>query len=299
MNRFAGLRLLGPYLNPYRGRVALALLSLLVAAGTVLAFGACLRALIDRGFAQGNAEVLNYALASLLVVALVLAIASGARFYLVSWLGERVVGNLRKDLFEHVLRLGPAWFEVKRSGDVMSRISADAQLIEQVIGSSASVALRNTLMCLGGIVMLVITNPKLALFTLASLALFCLRTPVESLLGASVIRAQKGPERQAVLLAALAYGSLAAFALAALFWGVAGFVVGDVLAWQLAFPALNFDLPWTSFGRLRPLHTSAVIFAFGGNVLLDHAEAAGRQSERGGVAALSVQGRASRDCHCS
>ncbi len=167
MNRFAGLRLLGPYLAPHRGRVVVALLSLLVAAGTVLAFGACLRALIDRGFAQGRPDVLNYALASLLVVALVLAIASGARFYLVSWLGERVVGNLRKDLFEHVLRLGPAWFEIKRSGDVMSRISADAQLIEQVVGSSASVALRNTLMCVGGIAMLVITNPKLALYTLA------------------------------------------------------------------------------------------------------------------------------------
>lgn len=167
MNRFAGLRLLGPYLAPYRARVALALLSLVVAAATVLAFGACLRALIDRGFAEGRPDVLNYALASLLVVALVLAIASGARFYLVSWLGERVVGNLRRDLFEHVLRLGPAWFEIKRSGDVMSRISADAQLIEQVIGSSVSVALRNTLMCAGGIVMLVITNPKLALYTLA------------------------------------------------------------------------------------------------------------------------------------
>ncbi len=115
----------------------LALLSLLVAAGTVLAFGACLRALIDRGFAEGRPDVLNYALASLLAVALVLAIASGARFYLVSWLGERVVGDLRRDLFAHVIRLGPAWFEVKRSGDVMSRISADAQLIEQVIGSSA------------------------------------------------------------------------------------------------------------------------------------------------------------------
>ena len=83
MNRFAGLRLLGPYLRPHRGRVALALLSLLVAAGTVLAFGACLRALIDKGFAQGRPDVLNYALASLLVVALVLAIASGSRFYLV------------------------------------------------------------------------------------------------------------------------------------------------------------------------------------------------------------------------
>jgi len=167
MNRFSGLNLLGPYLRPYRGRVALALLSLLAAAGTVLAFGACLRALIDRGFAQGRPDVLNYALASLLVVAVVLAIASGARFYLVSWLGERVVGDLRRDLFAHVIRLGPAWFEIKRSGDVMSRISADAQLIEQVIGSSASVALRNMLMCIGGVAMLVITNPKLALFVLA------------------------------------------------------------------------------------------------------------------------------------
>ncbi|HTG24203.1 MAG TPA: ABC transporter transmembrane domain-containing protein, partial [Reyranella sp.] len=167
MNRFSGLNVLGPYLRPYRGRVALALLSLLVAAGTVLAFGACLRALIDRGFAQGRPDVLNYALASLIVVAVVLALASGARFYLVSWLGERVVGDLRRDLFSHVVRLGPAWFEVKRSGDVMSRISADAQLIEQVIGSSASVALRNMLMCIGGVAMLVITNPKLALFVLA------------------------------------------------------------------------------------------------------------------------------------
>jgi ATP-binding cassette subfamily B protein len=167
MNRFAGLRLLGPYLRPHRGRVALALLSLVVAAGTVLAFGACLRALIDRGFSHGQPAVLDYALASVLVVAAVLALASGSRFYLVSWLGERVVGDLRRDLFAHVVRLGPAWFEIKRSGDVMSRISSDAQLIEQVIGSSASVALRNALMCLGGIVMLVVTNPKLAALVLA------------------------------------------------------------------------------------------------------------------------------------
>jgi ATP-binding cassette, subfamily B, bacterial len=167
MNRFSGLRFLGPYLRPYRGRTVLAAFSLLIAAGTVLAFGACLRALIDRGFAQGRPDILNYALASLIAVAVVLAIASGARFYLVSWLGERVVGDLRRDLFAHVVRLGPAWFEIKRSGDVMSRISADAQLIEQVIGSSASVALRNSLMCVGGVAMLVITNPKLALLVLA------------------------------------------------------------------------------------------------------------------------------------
>jgi ATP-binding cassette subfamily B protein len=167
MNRFAGLGLLAPYLRPYRGRAALALFSLVIAAGTVLAFGACLRALIDRGFAQGRPDILNYALASLIAVAVVLAVASGARFYLVSWLGERVVGDLRRDLFAHVVRLGPAWFEIKRSGDVMSRISADAQLIEQVVGSSASVVLRNVLMCAGGVVMLVVTNPKLALWVLA------------------------------------------------------------------------------------------------------------------------------------
>ncbi len=168
MNRFGGLLgLLGPYLRPYRGRAVLAVFSLLVAAGTVLAFGVCLRALIDLGFTQGRPDILNYALASLIAVAGVLAIASGARFYLVSWLGERVVGDLRRDLFAHVVRLGPAWFEIKRSGDVMSRISADAQLIEQVIGSSASVAVRNSLMCVGGVAMLVITNPKLALLVLA------------------------------------------------------------------------------------------------------------------------------------
>src|SRR5258708_8406652 len=89
MNRFSGLNLLGPYLRPYRGRVALALLSLLVAAGTVLAFGACLRALIDRGFAQGRPDVLNYALASLLVVAGGPAHPSAARFYPGPWLGVR------------------------------------------------------------------------------------------------------------------------------------------------------------------------------------------------------------------
>src|SRR5258707_7122458 len=155
MNRFAGLRLLGPYLRPHRGRVALALLSLLAAAGTVLALGACLRALNDKGFTQGRPDILNYALASLLAVAVVLAIASGARFYLVSWLGERVVGDLRRDLFAHVVRLGPAWFEIKRSGDVINRISADTQLLRQVIGSSASIVLRNSLMCVGGVIMLV------------------------------------------------------------------------------------------------------------------------------------------------
>src|SRR5262245_45438046 len=115
------LRLLVPYLRPYRRQVALALLALLVAALTVLAFGACLRALIDRGFAAGRTDVLDYALASLLVAVAVLALASASRFYFVSWLGERVVADLRRDGLAHVLKLSPAWFETARTGDVMSR----------------------------------------------------------------------------------------------------------------------------------------------------------------------------------
>jgi ATP-binding cassette subfamily B protein len=161
------LRLLLPYLRPYRGRVALALLALVVAAATVLAFGACLRALVDRGFAAGRGDVLDYALASLLVAVAVLALASASRFYFVSWLGERVVADLRRDGFTRMLGLSPAWFETARTGDVMSRLTTDTTLIEQVVGTSVSLAVRNSLMFMGGAVMLVITSPRLTLLALA------------------------------------------------------------------------------------------------------------------------------------
>ncbi|HJQ58946.1 MAG TPA: ABC transporter transmembrane domain-containing protein [Vineibacter sp.] len=161
------LRLLLPYLRPYRGRVAWAVLALFVAAATVLAFGACLRALIDRGFAAGRTDVLDYALASLLVAVAVLALASAARFYFVSWLGERVVADIRRDSFAHVLKLSPAWFETARTGDVMSRLTTDTTLIEQVVGSSVSVAIRNSLMFVGGAAMLVVTSPRLTVLALA------------------------------------------------------------------------------------------------------------------------------------
>jgi ATP-binding cassette subfamily B protein len=161
------LRLLVPYLRPYRRQVALALLALLVAALTVLAFGACLRALIDRGFAAGRTDVLDYALASLLVAVGVLALASASRFYFVSWLGERVVADLRRDGLAQVLKLSPAWFETARTGDVMSRLTTDTTLIEQVVGSSVSLAVRNTLMFIGGAIMLVITSPRLTVLALA------------------------------------------------------------------------------------------------------------------------------------
>ena len=162
----AGLKLLQPFLRRYRGRIVAALISLTVAAGTVLAFGTCLRLLIDRGFSGGRQEVLDFALLSLLGAVAVLALASATRFYFVSWLGERVVADIRKAAYARVTELSPAWFETRHSGDIMSRITTDTTLIEQVVGSSASVAVRNALMFFGGVVMLAITSPKLTALAL-------------------------------------------------------------------------------------------------------------------------------------
>ncbi len=155
------LRALWPFLRPYRSRVLLAIVALIVAAGTVLVIGTGLRLLIDQGFAGGRPELLDQALVGLLAVIAVLAASSYGRFYLVSWLGERVVNDLRAAVFGHVIGLSPGFFETNRSGEIMSRLTTDATLIETVIGSSASIALRNMLMFAGGTVMLAITSPKL------------------------------------------------------------------------------------------------------------------------------------------
>jgi len=163
----AALGILWPYLSRHRVRLALASLSLLVAATTVLSFGAILHALVDAGFDHNGNEALSHVLVLLLSASAVLAVASGARFYLVSWLSERVVADLRKRLFSHVVRLGTVRFEAQSSLDLMSRLSVDAQLIEQAISSSSTVVVRNALMCMGGVVMLLITNAKLAILALA------------------------------------------------------------------------------------------------------------------------------------
>jgi len=162
----SGLKLLLPFLHPYRVRIIAAILSLTLAAATVLAFGTCLRLLVDRGFKTGRHEVLDFALASLLGAVALLAVSSAARFYFVSWLGERIVADLRKAAYSCVMQLSPAWFETRHSGDIMSRITTDTTLIEQVIGSSASVTVRNALMFIGGAIMLIVTSPKLAALSL-------------------------------------------------------------------------------------------------------------------------------------
>ena len=154
------------FVRPYWRRAVGAALALLVAAGSVLAIGQGVKRVIDGGILAGDPRLLNQALVGLLVVILVMAGATFARFYWVTWLGERVTADIRRALFDHILRLSPAFFEVTRTGEVISRVTNDVSLLEVVIGSSASFAVRNLLLMLGALVMLAITSAKLTLLVL-------------------------------------------------------------------------------------------------------------------------------------
>ncbi len=158
----SALRLLIPYLRPYRSRVAGAWVALAVAAGLLLALGQGLRHLIDQGFAAGSASQLNQAAAVMAGVVVLLALATYARFYLVSWLGERTAADIRQDMFNRVIGLSPAFFETARTGDILSRMTADIAILQALVGSAVSQYLRNVIMMLGAVTMLLVTSPKLA-----------------------------------------------------------------------------------------------------------------------------------------
>jgi ATP-binding cassette subfamily B protein len=155
------LRHLWGYLRPYKLHVAGAAASLLVAASTVLALGFGLRQLVDEGFAEGNAALLDRAVLVLFGVVVVLAVASYLRFYLVTKLGERVVADVRRDVFRHVIGLSPGFFEVTRTGEVLSRLTTDTTLLQVVVGTGVPIALRNLLTLVGGTALLFVTSPQL------------------------------------------------------------------------------------------------------------------------------------------
>lgn len=162
--QIGALRGLLPYLSPYKSAIVGALIALTIAASAVLIMGVGLRSLVDEGFSGGNAGLLDDALIGLLVVIIVLTGATYARFFLVSWIGEKVVADIRRDVFNKVIGLSPGFFEITRVGEVLSRLTADATLLQSVVGSQVSVALRNTLLFLGGTVMLIVTSPRLTGF---------------------------------------------------------------------------------------------------------------------------------------
>lgn len=162
---------LTPYIMRYRGLVAGALVSLALAAVTSLALPLAVRRMIDHGFTQADGHFINSYFLMLMAMAVVLALASALRYNFVITLGERIVSDLRRDVFAHVTRLSPSFFDVNQSGEIVSRLTADTTQIKSAVGATASVALRNLILCIGAMGMMTVTSPKLSSLVLGAIPL--------------------------------------------------------------------------------------------------------------------------------
>nr|WP_176466856.1 ABC transporter transmembrane domain-containing protein [Pseudomonas sp. Irchel s3b2] len=165
------IRLASRFLAPYRWPALGALLALIVTAGITLSMGQGIRLLVDQGFMTQSPHLLNRSIGVFMLLVVGLAIGTFVRFYLVSWIGERVVADIRRRVFNHLVYLHPGFYEDNRSSEIQSRLTADTTLLQSVIGSSLSLFLRNGLMVIGGIVLLFITNPKLTSIVVVALPL--------------------------------------------------------------------------------------------------------------------------------
>jgi ATP-binding cassette subfamily B protein len=164
-------RLAWRFVRPYRWQALGALLALIVTAGITLSMGQGIRLLVDQGFMTQSSELLNRSIAGFMVLIVGLALGTFARFYLVSWIGERCVADIRRQVFDHLVYLHPGFYENNRSSEIQSRLTTDTTLLQSVIGSSLSLFLRNALMVIGGVVLLFITNPKLTSIVVVALPL--------------------------------------------------------------------------------------------------------------------------------
>ena len=162
---------LAPYVARYRGRAALAFISLTVAAITTLVVPVAVRRMIDFGFSPEGIALINSYFSVMIAIVAVLAAASASRFYLVMTIGERIVADLRRDVFAHLVSLSPAFFDSARSGELVSRLTADTTQIKSAVGASVSIALRNIMLFIGATAMMVITSPKLSGFVLLAIPL--------------------------------------------------------------------------------------------------------------------------------
>src|ERR1700677_1140681 len=168
------LRPLLPYALRHRGRIALGFVALIVASGATLAVPFAVRRMIDNGFSEGRVGLIHAYFIAMIGVVAVLALASGARYYLVMTLGERVVADLRRDLFAHLTKLDPSFFDSERVGEIVSRLSADTTQLKATFGSSASIALRNLFLFVGATAMMVATSPRLSAFVLLAIPVIIL-----------------------------------------------------------------------------------------------------------------------------
>jgi ATP-binding cassette subfamily B protein len=167
----SALAALMPYVLRHRGRITAAVLALLAASLATLVLPLALRRVIDTAFEAGNSALKDYYFMTLIGVVLILAVASSARYYLVITLGERIVASVRQDVFRHLTTLDAAFFDRTKSGEIVSRLSADTTKIQSAFGASASIALRNVLLFMGATVMMIITSPRLSMLVLAAIPL--------------------------------------------------------------------------------------------------------------------------------
>ena len=165
------LRRLLPFMAPYKGYIAAALGFLLLSTAATLTIPRAVQQMIDHGFSKENAGLIDQYFLFVLAVAVVLGLATAIRFYFVTWIGERVIADIRKAVYNHILSLSPAFFEVTRTGEVLSRLTTDTTLIQTAVGSSVSIALRNLLMMVGGLTMLFVTSAKLTGLVLVTVPL--------------------------------------------------------------------------------------------------------------------------------
>jgi ATP-binding cassette subfamily B protein len=163
-----------PHFLRYRGMVAAALFFLLLATAATLTLPMAVRRMIDKGFSTRDAALIDNYFAMLVVIAVVLAVASASRYYFVITLGERVVADLRREVFAHLSRLSPAFFDAAQSGELVSRLTADTTQLKSAVGATASLALRNTLLGLGAAAMMILTSPKLSAIVLGAIPLIVL-----------------------------------------------------------------------------------------------------------------------------
>jgi ATP-binding cassette subfamily B protein len=256
--RLRPLRQLWPYVRRYRGQASLAVLALLLAALVTLVVPLAVRRMIDSGF-SGHAGLIDSYFAVLIGVSAVLALASAARFYLVTSLGERVVADLREAVFAHLVSLSPAYFDSVQSGALSSRLTADTTQIKAAVGSSVSIGLRNLVLFLGATIMMVVTSPRLSLFVLAAIPMIVL--PLYGF-GRAVRRRSRAA--QDTLADASAYGSemIGGIRVLQAFTNESLVTTRFAAAVERAFEAARASIRW------RALLTALAIFLVFGSVVV-------------------------------
>lgn len=247
-----------PYIKRYKPQMFAAIFFLLLAAATTLTLPVAVRNMIDKGFLDNNADFVGNYFTALIAVACLLAIASSLRYYFVIWMGERVISDLRKDVFSHVAKLSIGFFDRSQSGEIISRLTADTTQIKSAVGATASMALRNTILGIGAVCAMIYTSPRLSLIVISAIPLIIL--PIV-MFGRAVRRRSR--DAQDTLAQATAYASESISSIRT----VQAFVIGNTVSTHFSSAVENaFEAARLAI-RTRALLTAFAIFLIFSSVI--------------------------------